>query len=89
MKTIQEGLTGWNLPEKIFMIIRAPYYVVSIILTVILILIFEFLGERVLPFNCDYNILVSIVLLFSSDIVVVTCVSFSSLFSTVLSEILQ
>jgi hypothetical protein len=63
-KIIQEKLTGWNLPEKIFMMIRAPHYIISIILTIIFILLFEILGKKVMPFNCDYNKFDSIILSF-------------------------
>lgn len=55
MKIIQEWLKGWNLPKRIFNIIPAPYYITSIILTVILILIYGFLGSRVINFDWGYN----------------------------------
>jgi len=62
VEIIEKCLKSWNLPQKIFAIIPVPYYITSIFLIAILILIYEFLGERVPNFNWGYNKINSIVL---------------------------
>jgi hypothetical protein len=58
---MKDGLIPWNLPERFLMIIPAPYYVTSLILSLILILIFEFIGERtILQWELENNFVIHI-----------------------------